>query len=213
MLRPLILLILFAVGAYSALRWLRTLGLLRLKGSGSRELDPRELKTLTRRARNIKPLKRALDLRNNIWDATKNRKDRDGLRTKVDDAIRRLDEQEKLHTRIIAAIRDTDVASEREHADDIQIFEEQQVMLSRLNEQAHVLLKEGERTILELSNLHLALLDVSASESVLNGGGALTNALSDLESLGSTARHQAEAEAEVARFLASRERLLSSKES
>lgn len=75
-------------------------------------------------------------------------------------------------------------------------------MLGRLAEQSRNLEREQERIVAELSNLHLALLDVSATQAVGGTSASLTDALSELEGQGQTARRQKQAEAEVEKFLA-----------
>lgn len=203
MLRPLLFLLLFLGGSAAALTWVRS----RLRGSASRRraLGSAEIKEMTKEGRRTPQLERALELRRKIADAVGGRKDADRIEERVDDALRRLLEQARLRRRIrdaIGAAPDLDPRVE----ENVDAFEERQVRLSRLEEHGRSLERELERGLLELSNLHLALLDLSA-EASLEDGGALGEALGELESAGEQARQQREAEAEVARFVAAQRRL------
>ncbi|MBX2814086.1 MAG: hypothetical protein KTR25_19910 [Myxococcales bacterium] len=201
MLHRLILLFLCVGGGYFALRWLKAKGI-QLLQTGTRILDHSALRQLSQQAHQTESLQQALELRTRIWEVSHLRADRSTLRAHVDAAIRRLSEQEHIKNRILEAIQLAkkpnvpDVLA----TDQIKALEEQQMMLIRLEEQAKVLNRESERTLLKLSNIHLALLDVSASESVMDDN-SLHEALQELESESSAVRTQAEAEAEVNQFV------------
>lgn len=203
MLRPLILLLLFLGGAFLVYRFVRrSLG--RPTTARARRLDAGELRDLARQARGASSVERALELRGRIQEALEGREDRARLADRVDGAIRQIAGQERLRARIEEAIRSSSLGADLDESEPVAAFEERQIMLARLSDQARSLEKTSERALLELSNLHLALLDLSASEAVFERG-ALAEALGELESASDSARQRARAEAEVERFLAARE--------
>ncbi|MEO1229430.1 MAG: hypothetical protein AAFZ18_11025 [Myxococcota bacterium] len=201
MLRPLLLLIFFfGVGAL-AFRWFRSAVAPRLR-SGPRLLGESELRGLRQRAGKGTPLARALDLRAQIRDVLGARADGPRILAPVDVALGRIEEQGRLRMRIIEALNRAAKGSAPSVDEPVHAFEEREVMLGRLAEQSRNLEREQERTVVELSNLHLALLDISATQAVGGTSASLSEALSELEGQGETARRQKQAEAEVEKFLA-----------
>ena len=201
MLRPLLLfLLLFGVSVYGVVWVRRRLGAL-LKGRAAPTLDTGELRELSRQARSSKTLQQALELRAQLLEALQEREDHAGLRERVDRAIRQLFEQDKLRNRIQLALTSR-TSEDRSMQETVDAFEERQVMLGRLETQAKLLEQEAERAVQELIKLHLSLLDLSASEAVMDEG-SLGEALSELEAAGDAARQQVVARAEVERILAS----------
>lgn len=202
MLRVLVLFLLFIGGGIYLLTWVRNR--LRALQDSALRLEGRSLRELSRRSRSSKTLARALQLRASIREAMSGRSDQAQLATRVDAAVRRVDSQDRLRTRILDALRNESRDDQRRGVEEeVEAFEERQVMLGRLEEQAKTLERESEQVVLELSNIHLALLDVSASEAVLDRG-PLKDALNELASEGEMARTQADAQAEIERFLAAK---------
>lgn len=206
MLRTLSLFLFLLIGGAVGLRWVRR----RVGGGSGGWSSPRitrdELRELTRQARRSSPLERALGLRAKITEALEGRRDRADLGRRVDEAIRRLASQARLRGRITEALESRGSVPAHDVDEEVSAFEERQVSLQRLAGKAEELDRSLEQGVLELSNLHLALLELSAAEAI-EVSGALDEALGELESAGERARQDREAEAEVARFLAARTRV------
>lgn len=200
MLHRLILMLIFLGGGYLSFRWLKSKSQKLLKDLVKIPLGirSRPLKDIQQWGHTSNNIKKALELRTKIREAAEKRSDRNQLFKRVDAAIERIGEQEKVRGRIQEAL--AQAQDDESVEEDIQAFEQKQIMLSRLKDQAHTLGKASDRAIFELSKIHLALLDVSAAESVLESG-VLGDALADLETQGVSARSQAEAEAEVEQFI------------
>lgn len=164
-------------------------------------LDAQTLKKISQRARRSEVLARGLAVRSLIVESLGSRQGSQArLLGRVDTALRKLNAQDELRARLREAVASAGTSPPAVD-ESVEAFEAREVMLARLVEQEKELLEEGERVVVELENLHLALLDATASEAILDSG-RLGEALNEVETRGASARRQREAEAEVARFLA-----------
>mgnify|MGYP006291676573 CR=1 FL=1 len=197
MLRALLTLLFFVGLGLWAVGWARR----RLGSGASRglsKLDGRERDRLRRLARRSPAMKRALEVRAQVMEILQGRTDPARIRERVDEGVRQLAEQLVLRGRIEQALASSAVEADLPEA---PRSEEQSELLARLESRLGALDEGSEHTLRELSNIHLALLELTATEAATDRG-ALAEALEELETAGFSARGRAEAEQEVSRLLA-----------
>ena len=202
MLRVLIVVVLLGTGGVFVWTFLRRLGrALRGLPKAPSFFEQREMSRL---ARSAPVLSSALRHREHILQTLGDRRDSLHLKDRVDAAVRRIFEQEKLRRRILEAVDGNAPPPENgldfDQADAVEAHE---ALIDRLSTRAAALERANERAGQELSKLHLPLLDVSATESVLDDSH-LAEALDELETSGDAVRRQLDAEVEVEQFLATR---------
>lgn len=212
LIRLILFLALFA-GAFAVFRFLKAK---RLDRSGG--LDVFEIERLMKIANGSQRMKQAMALRLNVVGAAPTA-EKKAISAKVDGALRRLAHIEQLRQKVKKALESADrralegraallreeaAATEGERAEaklelaakvDTQVEQLKQLYLrdDELDEAA-------DRVMLEMNNLHLALLNASSSEAS-SDTGSVANALAQLEETSEGLRQQTSAEEEVERLL------------
>ncbi len=214
MLPRLILFLIAGLAIYVGIRWFRARKLL---GSGG--LNVIELNELMKLAKRAPRLDAALKMRVLIVD-TAAPEARERVARRVDDALRRLAKQEELTQKIASALEGIDrkkldaqiddARVEAETSSDLDRREKERERLRGLETQAEQaerlttrradLQSGAERILVELRNLHLAMLDASSSEAALESE-PVKHALSELEDTSERLRQEATADEEVNRML------------
>lgn len=214
MLARLILFLVAGLAIYLGVRWFRARKLI---GAGG--LNVIELNALMKLAKRAPRLDAALKMRVVIVDAAAPDA-RQRVAARVDDAIRRLAKQEELASKIAGALEGIDRKAldakiddarvEAETATDLDRREKERERLRGLETQAEQaerltarrsdLQSGAERILVELRNLHLAMLDASSSEAALESE-PVKHALSELEDASERLRQEATADEEVNRLL------------
>ena len=215
MLIRLILFLIVAAGVTVYIRYARSKRLDRAGG-----LDVFEVERLLKLAERAPRLKEAMVLRVSIVEATPSA-ERRAVSARVDGVLRRLARQERLRDRVLETLAATDQAALRRQlaaaeadaeaaaADEVraaskralaQQLSTQLAQLTELHRREDDLDEVNHRLLLELRNLHLALLNASSSEVALESQG-VASALSQLEETSEAVRQKTSADAEVERLL------------
>lgn len=214
MLPRLILFLLVMFVAYGGFRWWKARKLI---GSGG--LNVIEMNQLMKLAKRSQRLDAALKMRVLIVDAA-SEGEKANFAEKVDTAIRRLAKQEELHHKISAALDgidkkalaakvddarvDAEVATDFDERDrkqnELRGLETQAEQVDKLEARKQELHDAAEHIMVEIKNLHLALLDASSSKASLEND-AVKMALAELEDSAETLRQETAAEEEVNRIL------------
>ncbi len=212
MLMRLILIGLAAGGVFFAVQWLRS-----LRSQGT--LTAWEIADLTKRAESSERLKAALAIRIGIVEASPAERKVTFAR-KADDALRRLSQQESIQDKIRKTLAEEDPLDLENQIANTQVEIESLKGDARMAKETHLaalethldqlrnlrrrltdLEEHGHRLVMEMKNLHLALLEASSTESTLEGG-KLESSLDRLEAASEEVRREAQSEAEVDRLLA-----------
>lgn len=213
MLIRLILFVFVIVGVIAAVRFVRSKRLDRTGG-----LDVFEIERLMKIAKGSQRLEQAMALRVHIVEAAP-ADDKKAVSAKVDTALRRLAHIEVLRERVKKALQQQDkralserASSLRDEADEAEPerAEAKRQLASQLDTQVEQLdqlyLRDDEldesadRLMLEMNNLHLALLNATSSEAS-SSSGSVAGALRTLEETSESFRAQTSAEQEVERLL------------
>lgn len=223
----LIILGLFVVAVLIGWRWWRASRLLDSGGLGVIELNE-----MMKLAQKSKRMEAALLMRTKILGEAEKANMR-ALAARVDPVIRKLARQlelredmgkildeldeEQIERDIRTARAELDSAadeSERVIAETKKHqLETQLEQLGKLKRQRKELNEAGDRIIRELQNLHLALVNASATEAkALLDSGDVKESLAHLEEASEEVRRKAEAEEEVAAFLRKSQRQLGNKQ-
>lgn len=215
MLFRLILLIIAVMLIYGGVRYWRSRRMLESGGLNVFEID-----RMTKIAERSPLLKTAMMLRVNVVEAS-SVEDKKALGDRVDGVIRRLARQEDLKAKISKALaeHDDDVMErrveearrelEQAQTDDerearrhlVAQLETQKEQLEQLRNRARELDALSNRIVLELRNLHLALLNASSSEAADSTNGTVQSVLNHLEEAGEELRQKAHAEDEVRKLI------------
>jgi hypothetical protein len=203
MLIRLMLFLLVVTGVAVLARYVRSKRLDRAGG-----LDVFEVERLMKLAGDAPRLKEAMVLRVGIVEATPEAERRD-MSARVDGVLRRLARQEVLRDRVVKTLAATDKASlelqiaETEAEGKTALAKQLSTQLAQLRElhqREDELDEVNHRLLVELRNLHLALLNASSSEVALESQG-VTSALAQLEETSDSVRQKTSADAEVERLL------------
>lgn len=203
MLFRLILFLAVAAGVAIFVRYTRAKQLNRSGG-----LDVFEIERLMKLAGDSQRLKEAMVLRVSIVEATPP-SEKKAISARVDGVLRRLAQQEILRGRVVKTLATTDKAAlelqiaEAEADAKTALAKQLSTQLTQLRE-LHVREDElddvNHRLLVELRNLHLALLNASSSEVALESQG-VSSALAQLEETSESVRQKTSADAEVERLL------------
>lgn len=214
MLVRLILFLFFGGVAFACFRWLMHQRKQALKAPARSEL-----KALPEVAAYSRPMKSALALKTSIAEAIpksdggtmeevettlQHLARQEALRRKIDETLDDL-RPEDIEVRLARAKREAPKSEEEILSQQtlIQRLETQAEQLERLTRRAETLKAASEQIVVELRNLHLALLEASASEASLSQNHVQA-ALSQLRESTESLRHQAEAAQEVEALLRDR---------
>ncbi len=214
MLVRLILFLIVGFAVYAGVRWWRARKLL---GSGG--LNVIELNEMMKLAKKAPRLDAALKMRVLIVD-TAAPDARRRVAERVDDVLRRLANQEQIQRQIRTALEGIDTKRLAAKIDDARVeaetatdperrdkererlrgLETQAEQAERLAGRQRDLDASAERILVELKNLHLAMLDANSSAAGLESE-PVKHALSELEDTSERLRQEASAEDEVNRLL------------
>lgn len=213
LIRLVLFLIVVGFGGLFAYRFLRSKSL-----AGSGGLDVFEIERLMKLAQGSERLKGAMMLRVNIVEAAP-AADKKSVSAKVDGALRRLAQVEVLRQRVRKTLGASDqdkirgqlaqAESEAQNLDPeraegkqrlAQQLQTQLDQLKQLHLREDELDESGHRLMVEMNNLHLALLNASSSEASA-GTGTVASALNQLEETSEAFRQKTSADEEVERLL------------
>lgn len=214
MLARIILFLVVAMGVYVGTRWWRAR---RLLGKGGLNLV--ELNEMMKLAKKSKRIDAGLKMRVLIVEAA-GPEERPSIAKRVDAVIRRLAKQEEMAKKISEALEgidvetlrgkiadlrvdaetDSDIAARRRAEEHIDSLVTQADQFDKLDARRKELHRAAERIMVELKNLHLAMLDAKSSAASLESE-PVKHALTELEEAGETLRRETAAEDEVNRML------------
>lgn len=207
-----LMLVLLVVAGAAWLWW-------RLKKPTAGGLNVLELREILQLAKGSQRLEAAVLLRVNIVEAA-TAEEKASMTQRVDDVVRRLARQENLHQKIKGVLAENDPDNLIRAQDELRgrlartpgpeekvILEDklaalhtQEEQLGRLKKRLSELDDAADRAVLELKNLHLALLEASSVEAAASGD-RVTSALGHLEEASESLRQKAQADDEVDRLL------------
>jgi len=213
LIRLVLFLVVAGFGGLFAYRFLRSKSLSRSGG-----LDVFEIERLMKLAEGSQRLKGAMMLRVNIVEAAPSA-DKKSVSTKVDGALRRLAQVEVLRQRVRKTLGASDqdkirgqLAQAETEAQNLdperaegkqrlaQQLQTQLEQLKQLHLREDELDESGHRLMVEMNNLHLALLNASSSEASAETG-TVASALNQLEETSEAFRQKTSADEEVERLL------------